>query len=137
MTTDYQTYKASREWAVRREAVRKRARDKCERCLNADMQQVHHETYANTGNEPLEDLVGLCRPCHEFISAKTTIDPLTDGVRVYLAGPITGAKWREDLLVGDRAIFMSRTEEHDATCHRDLGEYFTGWRTGSLGTGVW
>jgi len=104
MTTDYQTYKASREWAVRREAVRKRANGKCERCLTADMQQVHHLTYARIGEEPLEDLLGVCKPCHEFLSAKTDTDPvilnsLADGVRVYLAGPITGTSWRDELLV--------------------------------------
>jgi hypothetical protein len=77
----------------------------------ADLQQVHHETYENTGNEPLEDLVGLCRPCHEFISAKTTIDPATNGIRVYLAGPITGTRWRDELLVGDRDVFPSQTRE--------------------------
>lgn len=101
---DYKTYLASREWAERREAVRKRSRNKCERCLTAAMQAVHHKTYANVGHEPLEDLQAICNACHEFLSAKTDIDPLTDGWRVYLAGPITNNAWRDSLLLGSESF---------------------------------
>ena len=77
----YQSYLASREWAVRREAVRARAGNRCERVLD-DMrcsnqhESTHHKTYANVGHEPLEDLLAMCNACHEWLSGKSSIDPL-------------------------------------------------------------
>jgi hypothetical protein len=72
---DYQRYLASRGWAVIREKVRKRARNRCERCHNGPMQGVHHLTYERVGAERLDDLQAVCNPCHEFLSAKTDFDP--------------------------------------------------------------
>jgi hypothetical protein len=73
---DYYQYLCSREWAVRRRLVKERARGACERCYNAPLRDVHHLTYRNLGHEPLEELQGLCRPCHAYISAKSDYDPL-------------------------------------------------------------
>lgn len=72
---NYQTYLASREWALKKEAVRKRSGGICERCKNAPHQQTHHLTYARIGCELLEDLQGVCRACHEYLSGKTNQDP--------------------------------------------------------------
>lgn len=71
----YKTYLASREWALRREAVRQRSGNRCERCKNGPQDAVHHLTYANVGNEPLEDLQAICDPCHEYLSGKNDFDP--------------------------------------------------------------
>jgi hypothetical protein len=73
---DYHQYLASREWALKKEAVRERPGGICERCHSAPIQSTHHLTYERLGNELLEDLQGLCRPCHEFLSAKRDDDPL-------------------------------------------------------------
>lgn len=75
MSFDYKKYLASREWALKREAVRKRSGNKCERCGLNPQEAVHHLTYTNVGNEPLEDLQAVCNPCHEFLSGKSDIDP--------------------------------------------------------------
>jgi hypothetical protein len=61
------------------------------------MDAVHHVTYANVGHEPLDDLMAICDPCHAFLSAKSNVDPLTDGVGVYLAGTFT-LPWRDSLI---------------------------------------
>jgi hypothetical protein len=71
---NYQEYLASREWALLREAVRERSGDKCERC-GGPQQAVHHLTYERIGHEELTDLQAVCNPCHEYLSAKTDIDP--------------------------------------------------------------
>jgi len=71
----YKAYLASREWALKREAVRRRGGNKCERCKTGPQDAVHHLTYANVGNEPLEDLQAICNPCHEFLSGKSNFDP--------------------------------------------------------------
>lgn len=73
---DYHQYMASREWALKREAIKERAGNICERCQEAYLANVHHLTYESLGNEPLHDLQGLCRPCHAFLSAKSEDDPI-------------------------------------------------------------
>ena len=71
----YKAYLASREWALKREAVRKRSGNKCERCKTGPQDAVHHLTYEHVGNEPLEDLQAICDPCHEFLSGTSRFDP--------------------------------------------------------------
>lgn len=71
----YQAYLCSREWAEKREAVRKRAGDKCERCKVLPIDAVHHLTYARKYDEPLENLQAICRPCHDFTHGKSEFDP--------------------------------------------------------------
>lgn len=73
---DYHAYLASREWALKREAVRVRCGNVCERCHRAPHQQTHHLTYARVGHELLEDLLGVCADCHRFLSGKTNVDPI-------------------------------------------------------------
>jgi 5-methylcytosine-specific restriction endonuclease McrA len=68
-------YLCSREWAVRRERIRRRARGRCERCRRARMNAVHHLTYARLGHERDSDLQAICDPCHEFVSGKSDYDP--------------------------------------------------------------
>ncbi len=106
----YQLYLASREWAVKRGQVHARSGGTCERCRNAPGENVHHQTYERQYDEPLDDLVHLCRPCHEFVSGKRNDDPLMaapvrlrDGTiinSVYLAGKITGDNWRDEIAPG-------------------------------------
>jgi hypothetical protein len=54
--SDYQTYLASREWALKREAIREQSENRCERCRQNPMQAVHHKTYERVGAELLTDL---------------------------------------------------------------------------------
>lgn len=71
----YQAYLCSREWAEKREAVRKRAGDKCERCKVLPIDAVHHLTYARKYEESLDDLQAICQPCHDFTHGKSASDP--------------------------------------------------------------
>lgn len=75
---DYQRYLASREWAVLKEAVRERCQNTCEICFRGPHQDTHHLTYTRIGAEDLDDLIGVCRPCHEWLSGKTGVPPLND-----------------------------------------------------------
>lgn len=72
---DYQLYLASRQWAIKREAVRERSNGTCEQCWINKMDAVHHLTYERVGDERLTDLIAICDPCHEFLSGKSTRDP--------------------------------------------------------------
>jgi hypothetical protein len=102
---DYQRYLASREWALKKEAVRKRSRNSCERCGRVPMQATHHLTYERIGNELLEDLQGVCNPCHEFLSAKTNIDPVETSYQEDLA-LFSGVIFDFDSDVRDKIYFL-------------------------------
>lgn len=83
----YQRYLCSREWAVLKEAVRRRCGGVCERCNHFPMDHTHHLTYARKYNERLEDLAGWCVGCHEFTHGKRDRDPRLD-VPVFVNGDI-------------------------------------------------
>jgi hypothetical protein len=78
----YAAYLCSREWAVKREAVRERSGGKCERCHVLPMDHVHHLTYERKYREELEDLQASCKPCHEFTHGKSDFDPCSDAPEV-------------------------------------------------------
>ncbi len=73
--SEYQRYLCSREWALLKEQVRERSHGKCERC-GGPYSQVHHLTYERIGHELPTDLIGVCDPCHEFLSGKSNTDPV-------------------------------------------------------------
>jgi 5-methylcytosine-specific restriction endonuclease McrA len=66
---EYNAYMQTPEWKQRRAQVLKRDRHICQACLNAVASEVHHKTYDHFKQEPLFDLVAVCRPCHEIITA--------------------------------------------------------------------
>ncbi len=66
----YQLYLLTPEWIERRTQVIARAGGTCERCHKDEIHQVHHLTYKRIFNEPLEDLLGVCEPCHRQIHHK-------------------------------------------------------------------
>lgn len=81
----YSAYLCSREWAVLKEAVHKRANGTCERCRVFPISAVHHKTYERKYNERLEDLEGHCEHCHAFTHGKAEFDPREcKGVLKYL-----------------------------------------------------
>lgn len=66
----YEEYLDSEEWAVKRDAVLNRDGHKCQACLVEVATQVHHLTYDRIYEEPMFDLVSVCRACHEKVHAK-------------------------------------------------------------------
>lgn len=78
---DYQQYLASREWRVKRKKfIDDATYGVCERCAIRSIEDVHHLTYANIGNEDYADLLGVCRPCHEYLAGKRERDPALDPI---------------------------------------------------------
>lgn len=67
--TDYLRYILSPRWHARSEAAKARAGHRCQVC-NADRWfcalEVHHRTYERLGRERDDDLIVLCRHCHEL-----------------------------------------------------------------------
>lgn len=66
---DYKEYIKSEEWKHKRKEVLERDKFKCRLCGAKGTEynlHVHHNSYNNLGNEPLEDLITLCKECHEI-----------------------------------------------------------------------
>jgi 5-methylcytosine-specific restriction endonuclease McrA len=61
----YQQYILSPQWAHKRFEVFRRDGYMCQMCHRMPAAQVHHKTYKNFGNEPLEDLIAVCEQCHK------------------------------------------------------------------------
>jgi hypothetical protein len=61
-------YREEPEWQVRRVQALTRAGYKCQTCSRRDTTlDVHHNTYENYGDERPQDLVVLCRSCHQKV----------------------------------------------------------------------
>ena len=62
---DYKDYLRTPEWQERRDKALHQANGRCQRCGNYRDLQVHHKTYERKGEELPQDLIVLCRDCHE------------------------------------------------------------------------
>lgn len=60
----YQSYLASPAWARMRRRVLSRDQGMCQWC-HAPATEIHHFTYERVGYETPEDLIALCRECHQ------------------------------------------------------------------------
>lgn len=69
---EHTAYLATPEWAFRRGQVLNRDGYRCQARMPGcagDAIQVHHTSYKHWRQEPLFELVSVCRPCHEQITA--------------------------------------------------------------------
>lgn len=64
----YSLYLQSDAWKHRRRLVLERDNNTCQACLSATAEEVHYLTYKHVFNEPLFDLVAVCKPCHDGIT---------------------------------------------------------------------
>lgn len=63
---DYKKYLKSYEWGKIRRKILKRDKHRCKICNSGKNLNIHHRTYKRLGHELPEDLVTLCRNCHEI-----------------------------------------------------------------------
>jgi len=63
----YAEYLKSPQWQMKRKKVMERDNGLCQGCLTAPAVDVHHKTYQRVFDEPLFDLVAICRECHSKI----------------------------------------------------------------------
>lgn len=62
----YNDYLKTMHWKIIKYFITYRANYKCQLCgTSKDILNVHHNTYKNRGEEKLEDLIVLCKKCHE------------------------------------------------------------------------
>lgn len=74
----YEGYMQSKRWKEKRRQKFAQVGYKCQRCgYDADKSpveipvDVHHLTYEHLGDEPLSDLIVLCRHCHQKEHGRT------------------------------------------------------------------
>jgi 5-methylcytosine-specific restriction endonuclease McrA len=65
---DYDWYIGSNTWKLKRQRVLERDNYICQSCLQNKAEEVHHLTYIHLSNEPLFELVSVCKTCHEAIT---------------------------------------------------------------------
>jgi len=64
-------YLGSRQWCDIAARVRSRDGFHCRQCNKFDRHlDVHHKTYERWGEESLDDLIAVCRKCHDWIHGK-------------------------------------------------------------------
>jgi 5-methylcytosine-specific restriction endonuclease McrA len=61
----YQEYLKSPEWQQKRLLVIDRQNNVCHGCMHNTIDDIHHMSYDNLGDELLFQLIGLCRDCHK------------------------------------------------------------------------
>jgi hypothetical protein len=61
----YSDYLQTPEWQEVRKAALERANYRCQVCNAAVPLDVHHRTYERRGHEHANDVIALCRECHE------------------------------------------------------------------------
>lgn len=84
-TVNYDAYIHSRDWYAKRDKRIKLDNYTCQVCGTTERPlQVHHRTYKNLGNEPMEDLITVCSVCHSIISEiehTKLSDKICDGLK--------------------------------------------------------
>lgn len=61
----YTEYLNSTWWRYIRRGVIFRDRGRCRRCGSREQLDVHHLDYSRLGREKFDDLITLCRACHQ------------------------------------------------------------------------
>ncbi len=62
---DYHAYLQSQSWLEKREEIARRSSGFCELCRHRRVSDIHHLTYRRIFFELKDDLMALCRQCHE------------------------------------------------------------------------
>ncbi|MDR6546678.1 ATP-dependent 26S proteasome regulatory subunit [Chryseobacterium rhizosphaerae] len=65
---EHSKYLQSSKWKEKRTLVLKRDNYVCQSCLQETATEVHHKSYKFWKNEPLFDLISVCKNCHTEIT---------------------------------------------------------------------
>lgn len=68
---NYHEYIKSEQWNIKRKERLRLDNYKCKLCSATNTElHVHHNSYENLGNEPMQDLITLCKECHSKFHSK-------------------------------------------------------------------
>ncbi len=79
-TKEYYAYLKSEAWRLKRKAVIEREDNLCQGCANHHIEDVHHVTYDNVGEEFLFQLMGLCKNCHSRVHYGENFESWINGI---------------------------------------------------------
>lgn len=74
----YSEYLESEHWKEKRAKARERANGRCQICNGDGELHTHHRTYERIGHERDDDLIVLCKRCHELFHTHCQLDELAD-----------------------------------------------------------
>jgi len=69
VTEQLRAYYDSEQWLATRQRILTE-RPLCERCRSVASRQIHHRTYVRLGHERPEDILALCRECHQAVHGR-------------------------------------------------------------------
>ncbi len=72
----YSNYIQSKDWKIKRNEALTRDNNLCQVCKKKPAEEVHHITYENLFCEKLEDLLSVCKLCHNEIHEKLNREEL-------------------------------------------------------------
>lgn len=72
---DYHKYLRTKRWREKANARLKMDGYQCVLCKSAKNLAVHHITYENIGYEQMDDLISVCKGCHEKLHEHDSIRP--------------------------------------------------------------
>jgi len=86
----YADYLATPEWRVLTQATHQRSHGFCERCQHGRHEETHHVRYPRSRRDTtVDDLIGICRRCHAFVSAVAgATDPLLEPATLRPSPPL-------------------------------------------------
>jgi len=65
MDEEYKQYLSSWQWEDKKSCILNEI-NFCQCCGSKNLLEIHHKHYNNIGLERLEDVLVLCRSCHQF-----------------------------------------------------------------------
>lgn len=74
----YREYLLSDLWKSKRKEILIRDKNLCQVCKVKPAEEIHHKTYENKYNEPLGNLIALCKECHNEIHRKLNIEKMKE-----------------------------------------------------------
>lgn len=134
MSKAYDNYLKTDYWKSVTHAVKKRADYRCQLCNSQHDLCAHHRDYSHRGNELnyLNDLVCLCRRCHEIFHGKVEVESPHHEPKVKPSrfdrkagrsgrGEIDSAQVEKDMPPGDGPIEL--TNELIQRCRTNRGAF--------------
>jgi 5-methylcytosine-specific restriction endonuclease McrA len=105
VSVNYKEYINSPEWESKKRKFYKSTfyHGHCEICHRKLPLDIHHLSYDNLGNEPLTDLMAVCRECHKIIhlTGSKKILKRTYRVKEYFRNYLQTTFWDKKLKVPD------------------------------------
>jgi hypothetical protein len=113
----YDDYLATPEWQRLTQAAHRRSKGFCERCQHGRHEQTHHLRYPRSRRDTtVDDLIGICRRCHAFVSGVAgATDPLLEPATLRPSPPLQANPPASSRAIAAARAFTSALEASPAS----------------------